>query len=320
MPSSRRIALLGATGQLGHDIARVAAKKGLDLVPLGHEDIEITDPESVERSLASIRPRVVINSAAFHQVDRCEDDPAQAMNVNSLGALNVARSAKALGAECVFVSTDYVFSGDKPGMVGVTTPSNSYSEEDRPSPVNVYGVSKLAGEQLTAATQPEALIVRVASLFGVAGARGKGGNFIETILKKAREGSPLQVVNDQFMTPTYTTDAADAILRLIEIGARGVVHATNSGTCTWHAFASKAVELTGLNAPVQPVPSSSYKSKAKRPANSALNTSVLTKLLGAPLRPWEHALQEYLNEKQYVSESDYEGKIRFSRLKAQVGP
>ena len=293
--------MLGATGQLGCDVARVAATKSLDLVPLGHDEVEVTKSESLKRALARIRPTVVINCAAFHQVDRCEDDPAQALQVNALGALNVARSAEALGAKCVYISTDYVFSGKKPpSQDGIITDANSYREMDTPAPVNVYGASKLTGEHLTAATQPEALIVRVASLFGVAGARGKGGNFIETILKKAHDGEPLQVVNDQFMTPTYTIDAADAILRLVEINAKDLIHVTNSGSCTWYDFARKALEFSGLRASVQPAPSSTYPSKAKRPANSALNTSLLTTLLGAPMRPWEKALHAYLNEKGHI--------------------
>ncbi|HXZ90196.1 MAG TPA: SDR family oxidoreductase, partial [Candidatus Dormibacteraeota bacterium] len=164
-----RIALLGATGQLGHDIARVAKTRSLDLVPLSHEEIEATDLESVRQAFAKIRPEVVVNCAAFHQVDRCEEDPAQAFQVNALGALNVARSANEFGAKCVYVSTDYVFPGDKPPpKEGATSSVNSYVEADRPAPVNVYGVSKLAGEQLTLMAQPKALIVRVSSLFGVA--------------------------------------------------------------------------------------------------------------------------------------------------------
>ena len=243
----------------------------------------------------------MINCAAFHQVDRCEDDPAQALQVNALGALNVAKSAEALGAKCVYISTDYVFSGKKPpSQDGSTIDANSYQEIDTPAPVNVYGASKLTGEHLTAAVQPDALIIRVASLFGIAGARGKGGNFIETILRKAHDGEPLHVVNDQFMTPTYTIDAADAILRLVEINAKGLVHVTNLGACTWYDFARKALEFAGLTTSIQPASCSTFPTKAKRPANSALNTSLLTKLIGRSMRPWERALQAYLNEKGHV--------------------
>jgi len=275
--------------------------KGLDLFPLSHEEIEVTDLESVRQAFAKVRPEVVVNCAAFHQVDRCEEDPAQAFQVNALGALNVARSANSLGAKCVYVSTDYVFPGDKPpSKEGATSPDNSYVEADRAAPVNVYGVSKLAGEQLTLTAQPRALIVRVASLFGVAGARGKGGNFIEAILKKARGGGPVQVVSDQYMTPTYTVDAADAILRLVELNVGGVVHASNSGACSWFDFAVKAVELTKLKALVQPVSASTYPSKAKRPVNSALNNSYLADLLSRAQRSWGDGLQAYLSEKGYL--------------------
>ena len=296
-----RVALLGATGQLGHDITRVAERKEIELLSLDHEQVEITNRESVEQALANFKPSVVINSAAFHQVDRCEEDPAEALRVNALGALNVARASNALEAKCVYMSTDYVFSGHKsPPKEAQLDAHNSYMEDDTPGPVNVYGASKLAGEQLTQIAQPNALIVRVASLFGVAGARGKGGNFIETILKKAREGGPLRVVNYQFMTPTYTKDAAHAILRLVEMNASGVVHVTNSGACTWYKFACKAVQYAGLKASIQPVPSSTYPSKARRPANSALNTTLLNKLLGTLLRHWESALQAYLSEKGHM--------------------
>jgi dTDP-4-dehydrorhamnose reductase len=144
------------------------------------------------------------------------------------------------------------------------------------------------------------LIVRVSSLFGVAGARGKGGNFIEAILKKASEGGPLKVVSDQWMTPTYAADAADAILKLAVSDTSGMVHVTNSGGCTWHALAEAAVALTGLSVPIDPVPAATYPSKARRPRNSALDTARLTSLLGAPLRPWREALQAYLRTKGHV--------------------
>jgi dTDP-4-dehydrorhamnose reductase len=300
MSSSRRLVILGATGQLGSDLAKAAQAQGLDTVALGHGEVEVTDPGSVARALKGAR--IVINSAAFHQVDRCEDDPHEAYRVNAVGALVVARAAREVGARCVYVSTDYVFDGEKSPSENVSlTPRNSYVEDDAVRPLNIYGSSKAAGEQLVAQVAENALVVRVSSLFGVAGARGKGGNFIEAILKKAREGGPLKVVNDQWMTPTYTADAATAIVRLALSDATGTVHVTNSGGCTWHAFAAEAVKLTGLAVPVEPVPASSYPSKARRPRNSALSTSRLASLLGGPLRSWREALQAYLREKGHVS-------------------
>ena len=302
MPSSRRVAILGATGQLGSDLVRAAAARNIDAVPLGHEDVEVTDAGSLKRAFDRVRPGVVINAAAFHQVDRCEEDPHEAYRVNAVGALLVARAARDVGARCVFVSTDYVFDGAKPPTAnGHLTTDTAYTEADPVHPLNVYGLSKAAGEQLVAQANEDHLVVRVSSLFGVAGARGKGGNFIEAILKKAREGGPLKVVSDQWMTPTYTADAADTMLKLALSDAVGTVHVTNDGGCTWHALAEAAVALAALDVPVEPVPAATYPSKARRPRNSALDTARLSSLLGAPLRPWREALQAYLRAKGHVN-------------------
>ena len=302
MPSSERLLVLGATGQLGQDLIRAAAAAGVEHVGMSHEEVEVTKPESVAAALERVRPSVVINSAAFHQVDRCEDDPQQAYAVNTVGALLVARAAAQAGARSVYVSTDYVFPGDKPPTTdGQLTARTAWVEDDPPRPLNVYGASKVSGEQAVRLSDPRHLIVRVSSLFGVAGARGKGGNFIETILKKAKAGGPLRVVNDQWMTPTYTADAAHAIVRLALKGATDTVHVTNAGGCTWHAFAAEAVRLTGLGVPVDAVPASAYPSKVRRPPNSALQTDRLTGLLGGPLRGWREALGAYLREKGHLS-------------------
>jgi dTDP-4-dehydrorhamnose reductase len=294
MSSSRPVAILGATGQLGTDLVRAAVAAGIEHAALGHEDIEVTSAESLARAFTRLTPAVVINSAAFHQVDRCEEDPAEAYRVNAVGALLAARAARAVGARYLYISTDYVFDGAR-------EPGTAYVEEDRVGPLNVYGASKAAGEQLVAQTTEDCLIVRVSSLFGVAGARGKGGNFIETILKKAREGRPLKVVNDQWMTPTYTADAGQAVLRLALTDARGVVHVTNPEQCTWHAFANEAVALTRLGVAVEPVSMAAFPNKVHRPRNSALHTGRLTSLLGSPLQPWRHALREYLTAKGYLN-------------------
>lgn len=302
MSSSERLLILGATGQLGTDLLKAAAADGVDHVGVGHEEIEVTKADSLTAAMERYRPTIVINSAAFHQVDRCEDDPHQAYVVNTVGALLVARAAALAGARSVYVSTDYVFPGDKPPAPdGRLTPQTAWVEDDPPRPLNVYGASKAAGEQAVRLADPRHLIARVSSLFGVAGARGKGGNFIETILKKAKEGGPLRVVSDQWMTPTYTADAAQAIVRLALSDASGVLHVTNPGGCTWHAFAAEAVHLVGLAVVVEAVPASTYPSKTRRPRNSALHTGRLVALLGAPLRPWREALRTYLHEKGYVA-------------------
>lgn len=289
--------MLGATGQLGSDITRAARARRVPVEPLGHEQVEIADRTSVADALRRIRPSIVINCAAFHDVDRCEIDPEAALRVNAFGALAVAQEARSHGSRVVFVSTDYVF-GDKPFGEGAR---GTYTEDDIPFPRNVYGATKLAGEHFVAIAQPDSLIVRVAGLFGRTGSRVKGGtNFVEKIISHARAGEPVEVVNDQFVTPTYTVDASEAILSLATAGVRGLVHVANGGACTWYTFAATVLRLLGVDVEVVPVPSSRYRSKAARPANSALNTDRLTSLSGGPLRPWPDALRAYLAEKGHL--------------------
>src|SRR6266853_2111583 len=302
MSSSERLLILGATGQLGTDLVRAAAAAGVDHVGAGHEDIDVTQGHSVTAGTARYRPTIVINTAAFHRVDACEDDPHQAYLVNTVGALLVARAAARAGARTVYISTDYVFSGDKPPAEdGRLTPDTAWVEDDPAHPLNVYGASKAAGEQAVRLADPRHLIARVSSLFGVAPPRNKGDNFIEAILKKARAGGPLRVVSDQWITATYTADAARAIVRLTLSDTTGVMHVTSADGCTWHALATEAVRLVGLRAAVEPVPASTYYSQIRRPKNSALYTGRLTSLLGAPLRPWREALRAYLHEKGHLA-------------------
>ncbi len=297
----KRIALLGATGQLGTDVLKVAARDGRTMISLGHDEIEVADAEQTAKVLAATKADVIINCAAFHQVDRCEEDPEAAYRVNALGALNVARAAAAMGARVVYVSTDYVFDGSRQPDAGPTTPEHAFTESDLPAPVNVYGAAKLAGEHATRLAAADSLVCRVSSLFGVSGARGKGGNFIETILKHAAGGGPLKVVSDQWMTPTYTMDAAEAILKLADGAETGIVHVTNPESCTWHAFASHAVARVHPDVIVNEVPASTWPSPAARPANAALCTDKLAGLLGSGLRPWREALDAYLVEKGHLA-------------------
>lgn len=282
-----RILVIGV-GQLGSDVLRVGQARGLDIIGFDRKSADITDRPAIERAVRDAAPSIVLNCASFTNVEAAEDEAASAFHVNAVGALHVARAATSVGARVAYVSTDFVFDGTK---------GTAYVESDAPRPINTYGASKLAGEHATLYAGQDPLVVRVSSLFGVSGARGKGGNFIETILRNAKEKGALKVVMDQTMTPTYTLDAANALLELVERDAKGIVHAANAGACTWHAFASEAVRLCGLHVPVEPVPASAWPSKARRPANSALDTRKLSALLGAPPRSWQSALDAYLREK-----------------------
>ncbi len=286
-----RVAIIGSRGQLGSDlVVAFHAAGGYQVVALTRDGVDVTDIASVQGALASARPTVVINCAAAVRVDECEDRPEEAFRVNALGAGNVARGCAEVDARCVHISTDYVFGGQK---------TQPYTEEDPPSPANVYGASKLAGEHLVRQTRSDALIVRVAATFGIAGASGKGGNFVETILRRAHAGESLRVVNDVRISPTYTADAATAIARLVSHGETGIVHVTNAGTCTWYEFARTILEMTGTAAALEPIAAVDYPSRARRPANSAL-ISVRLAAAGITLRRWDAALRAYLTEKGHL--------------------
>lgn len=286
-----KVAVLGAAGQLGTDLVRVLAERGHEVAGMSHEEVDVTEASSVVAAMAETKPDAVINCAAYHRVDECEDKPRKTLDVNAFGALNVARACEEIGSVCVFISSDYVFDGSQP---------NPYREEDRPSPLNVYGVSKVAGEQFVQQTCERWAVVRVASLFGAAGASGKGGNFVETILAKASSGSPLRVVDDIYMSPTYTLEAAGALEIVLSNGGRGLYHITNEGSVTWHGFARKILDLTGIEADLEPTQSHALPTKARRPANSSLTTSRDDGGAGGAMRDWEDALKAYLAEKGHV--------------------
>jgi dTDP-4-dehydrorhamnose reductase len=288
-----RVAVIGSAGQLGTDLVDILRRGGnYEVFGLAHREIECRDPISIEKALKTARPEVVVNCAAFVQVDDAERCPEDAFRVNGVGALNVARACAGLDALCVYVSTDYVFDGTK---------GAPYTETDAPHPINVYGVSKLAGEYLVQATCRRWLIVRMASLFGRTGSSGKGGNFVETILAKAKAGEPLRLIDDVRMSPTYTRDAAQALERLLQQRTAGIFHLANVGNCTWYEFACKALELAGLGNKVEPISSSNYPMQARRPRNSSLESTKLDLSLKGAGRPWHEALKDYLTEKGHLS-------------------
>lgn len=288
-----RVVVIGSAGQLGQDLVEeLRGANRFEVIALDHNQIECTEPNSVRQALQPLKARAVVNCAAFVRVDDCESQAREAFDVNAIGALNVARAAAELGAKCVYISTDYVFDGAKPAP---------YVESDQPAPINVYGASKLAGEHLVRQAAPEWLIVRVASLFGKTGARGKGGNFIETILAKARKGEALKVVDDIQISPTYARDAARVIEQLLAADAKGIVHAANGGSCSWFEFAKTAVELCQLSAPIQAVPSSRFPTPARRALNSALASTRLRPEFHIAMPHWRDALRAYLVEKGHLA-------------------
>lgn len=286
-----RVAIIGANGQLGNDLVEVFSEDPeFEVIPLTHKDLDVTVLDSL-KILKDIKPDVVINTAAYVRVDDAELYPEKAFAVNTIGALNVARVANEIDAVNVYISTDYVFDGEK---------GEPYTEEDIPNPINVYGTSKYAGEIFTRNYSPKHYIIRVASLYGKAGASGKGGNFVEWVIEKAKRGEELRIVDDQFMSPTYTKDVARTLRELLKMRPEfGVYHMVNEGFCSWYEFTTAIFGILGLEVQIKPIRSSELNRLAKRPKFSALKNKKLEKL-NLKMRPWREALREYLREKRYI--------------------
>lgn len=285
-----KVMLIGANGQLGSDLKRVFGDD--DLVARTHADLEICNHDAVRRQVAELGPDVVINTAAFHRVDDCEDQVEKSFQVNAYAVRNLAQACDQVGAKLVHLSTDYVFGGDQ------QTP---YSEDDRPHPLNVYGVSKLAGEYFVRTAGPRHFVVRTTGLYGVAGSSGKGGNFVELMLRLAREGKPIKVVHDQVLTPTYTLDLAQKIKELARSEAYGLYHVTSSGGCSWYEFARTIFELAGLKPDLSPTTTNTFGARSRRPAYSVLDHVHLRQAGFTDMRPWPEALAAYLKEKGHTA-------------------
>lgn len=282
-----RTAVLGAPGQLGRDLCpRLAG----EVVPLGRADVELTDAARLREVLTGLRPDVVVNCAAYNFVDRAEAEPAAAIAVNAWAVRDLAGVCRDLDATLVHFSTDYVYGLD----AGRSSP---LKEEDPPGPVGVYGLSKLAGEYLVRSTCPKHILIRTCGLYGVWGSGGKGGNFVETMLRVAGQGKPLRVVNDQRCTPSFTADVAATTADLIRVGATGLFHVTSGGDCTWYEFAGEIFRAAGVSADLAPITSAEFGAPARRPAYSVLSNEKLRQVGVTPPRFWRDALAAYLAER-----------------------
>ena len=288
-----KVVLIGANGQLGSDLAKVVPARGHGLVPLTHADVEVTDAKSVEAMMHRYEPEIVLNMAAFHKVDVCEEEIEKTFAVNVYGVRNLALACRAHDAVLVHMSTDYVFGGDK-------TRTTPYVETDTPAPINVYGVSKLAGEHFVRYLLERYFIFRVSGLYGVAGSSGKGGNFVELMLRLAHAGKDIRVVDDQRLTPTYTVDLAHQMAAVIETEYYGLYHATSQGDCTWYEFAAEIFRQSGLSPNLNRAKTGDFGEKATRPAYSVLENKALQDIGMDMMRPWQEALRDYLQERKAV--------------------
>jgi len=285
-----KAAIIGANGQLGVDLCRALAAQGAEVAPFTHRDLDVSDSAQVDRILGASQPDVVINTAAFHKVDECEKKPAQAFAVNAIGPGTLASACRRHDALLVHFSTDYVFDGKQ---------QRPYTESDLPGPLNVYAVSKLAGECMVPFNCRRYFVIRTCGLYGVSGSAGKGGNFVESMLKQAAERAPIRVVQDQVLTPTYTGDLAEVVSQIIRpdaygrTDAYGLYHITAEGQCSWFEFARKIFELEKLTVDLKPVSTAEFYSPAQRPAYSVLSKQKLNHL-GLTMPRWEEGLARYL--------------------------
>ena len=280
-----KILIIGKNGFLGSVLAK-DAEADFDVAALSQGDVDITDMSSVERALIAEKPDIVINTAAMSKVEACEQDPGQAIKLNALGSYNIAKVSADIGAKLVYISTDYVFDGQK----------TEYNEEDIINPLNAYGVSKAAGEYFVKAYNPQNYLIRSAVFFG-SSPSGKTG-FVDLMLGLADEGKEITVVDDLFMSPANIIDLSGAILQLLKKQADyGLYHITNAGSCSWFELAKKTFELAGVKANLKSVKAEEQKVSANRPHNSVLVSNRL-KAAGIPeLRSWQEALEEYLRNK-----------------------
>ena len=284
-----KIAVIGGNGQLGSDVARAFANNGDQVCALTHSDMEISSIDSISARLNDLRPQLIVNTAAMHHVENCEREPEKAFAVNALGAKNLALVARDLDAVLMHVSTDYVFDGAK---------ASPYEEQDAPRPLNVYGNTKLSGEHFVRCTVEKHFVLRVSAIYGKNPCRAKGGlNFVELMLKLAKERDELRVVDSEFVTPTPTTEIARQIVVLSRSDSFGLYHASAEGSCSWYEFAREIFALTNTNVNLKVAGPNEFPAKVPRPKYSVLENLALKSSGLNVFRTWQDGLREFLEQR-----------------------
>jgi len=281
-----RVLILGGGGQLASELEGFLA--GHEHLALPHSLADICDAAQVGRYARQFHPDCIVNTAAYHRVDDCEDEVVRSFQVNAVALKDLAGLANQLGATLVHFSTDYVFDGAQ---------RHPYRETDSPRPLSIYGMSKLAGEQIVGRYAERYFLIRSCGLYGRTGSRSKGGNFVETMLRLASEGRTIRVVNDRVATPTSTRDLVKNLVPLLGSRRFGLYHLTNAGSCSWYEFAAEIFRLAGLEAKLEPVSSAEFRAKARRPPYSVLDNFALREAGFPELPPWQEALAIYLRER-----------------------
>jgi len=281
-----KVAVIGAEGQLGSDVCDEFEKNSDDVHRVNHAMLDVALLDSVAASLSEIRPDIVVSTAAFHNVEKCEHDPFTAFSVNALGARNLAEVTREIGALFIHISTDYVFDGTK---------LQPYEETDTPQPLNVYGNSKLSGEYFVRSIAERYFILRTSALYGKHPCRAKGGlNFVELMLKLAQEREVIKVVDSEIVTPTSTAELARQIVEVSRCDAFGLYHATAEGSCSWYEFAREIFALAERKVHLVAAGPHDFPAKVARPAYSVLENRGLKAIRLNGFSDWRHGLKTYL--------------------------
>ena len=274
-----KVLVTGANGQLGYDVVKQLQKQNIECFGAARKDFDIVNFEATEKFITNYMPDVVIHCAAYTAVDKAEDEQGLCCLVNASATENIAQICKKVDAKMVYISTDYIFDGIKDGF---------YEVDDKPNPVNVYGKTKLLGEQAIQKILNKYFIVRISWIFGE-----HGNNFVKTMLRLGKEHKELNVVADQYGSPTYTADLAPLLIEMIKTDKYGIYHVTNEGVCSWAEFAEEIFKVARMNVKVNHIATDEYPTKAKRPLNSRLSKEKLKENF-RELRDWKNALKEYI--------------------------
>ena len=279
-----RVLVTGVKGQLGYDVVKECEKRGIEAIGVDIEEMDITDPEAVQKVIPEAQPDAVIHCAAYTAVDAAEDNVSLCMRINAAGTEHIADVCKRMDIPMMYISTDYVFDGEG---------TRPWEPDDKRNPLNIYGHSKSEGEIAVERRMKKFFIVRIAWVFGK-----NGKNFIKTMLRLGKERGAVSVVDDQIGSPTYTYDLARLLVDMIQTDKYGIYHATNEGLCSWYEFACEIFKQAGLDVKVTPVSSEAFPAKAKRPHNSRMSKEKLTEMGFERLPAWQDAVGRYLKELQ----------------------
>ena len=275
-----KVLVTGVKGQLGYDVVKDLEKRGHQPIGVDRDEMDLMDNEAIRTFIMNLKPEAIIHCAAYTAVDKAEEEVETCYQINAEAVKVISECAKELDVKLIYISTDYVFDGTKEG---------EYVETDLPNPINVYGASKLKGEQYVQTLLEKYYIVRISWVFGV-----NGNNFIKTMRRLGSERDELNIINDQVGSPTYTADLAPLLVDMMETDKYGIYHATNEETCSWYEFANEIFKQSGIEVKTNPITTDQYPTAAKRPMNSRMSKAKL-KAYGFNLLPtWQEALAHYL--------------------------